>query len=165
MLDKLFKDEETLMLVGIAAVIFYIWRSGGIANAAGSAAQAIGETVANTAANVVTGGVTGVVTGVSNATGLPTPAQTTTDKYVARYIMDHPAGGQMAASAWSSAAAYVGAQFLPQYSGHAPQPGTAIYAQFPPDAAATTPPPVNDSASGSGLFDLGPSVGVGDSLP
>lgn len=65
--------------------------------------------------------------------GLPSLDDMTSDPFVARYIMDHPNGGQFSASVWASLPAFARAQFLPQYSGHMPSVGSAIYNKFPPN--------------------------------
>lgn len=77
--------------------------------------------------------ITGVVDESGQAVGLPALTDMTTDPYVARYIMDHPNGGQLAASVWSSLSAFARAEFLPTYSGHMPDVGSAIYKKFPPN--------------------------------
>lgn len=77
--------------------------------------------------------VTGVVDESGQIIGLPALSDLTTDPYVARYIMDHPNGGQFAASVWSSLPALARAEFLPTYSGHMPDPGSLIYRKFPPN--------------------------------
>ncbi len=89
--------------------------------------------VARTA--VAAGGevVKGVVDESGQIIGLPALENMTNDPYVARYIMDHPNGGQLAASVWSSLPALARAEFLPTYSGHMPEPGSTIYQKFPPN--------------------------------
>jgi hypothetical protein len=92
--------------------------------------------VARTA--VAAGGevVKGVVDEGGQAVGLPALENMTTDPYVARYIMDHPNGGQLDASIWASLPAFAQAQFLPQYSGHMPPLGSVIYNKFPPNVVS-----------------------------
>jgi hypothetical protein len=94
-----------------------------VATAAGQAAGAI----ANAA-------VTAPVTAVSAAVGIPTPADTTTDPLVARWILDYPGtGGPLAASQWASVSALYQAVFnLPAGSGVPGPVGTAVNAAFPP---------------------------------
>ena len=75
----------------------------------------------------------GVVDESGQIVGLPALENMTTDPYVARYILDHPNGGQFAASVWSSLPALARAQFLPEYGGHMPTPGSVIYNKFPPN--------------------------------
>ncbi len=77
--------------------------------------------------------VTGVVDETGQTVGLPSLANMTSDPYVARYILDHPNGGQVAASVWASLPAFAQAQFLPTYSGHMPEYGSVIYQKFPPN--------------------------------
>lgn len=132
--------------VGLAA---YVWKRGGIVQAFGSAAQS---------AAVSTVGSIGA------AVGLPTPAQTTTDPAVARWIMDNV--GYFEASRWSSAGAFAGAFGREQGSGSAPPAGSALARALPAAAsydeterllarypAPWTPePPVYDPLTGVQLW-------------
>ena len=79
--------------------------------------------------------VKGVVDEGGQIVGLPALESMTTDPYVARYIMDHPNGGLFDASLWASLPAFAQAQFLPEFSGHMPDPGTVIYNKFPPNVS------------------------------
>lgn len=117
-------NTATIVLVGGGLLILWIMARGP-AKFAGDVARGA----------VAVGGevVKGVVDETGQQVGLPALADLTTDPYVARYIMDHPNGGQLAASVWSSLPALARAEFLPQYSGHMPDPGTAIYQKFPPN--------------------------------
>jgi hypothetical protein len=84
-------------LVGVAGL--WIWKRGGIVNAAGAV-------------------VSGTVDTVSEVVGIPTTQQTTTDAEAARWIIDNI--GQLAASKWAGAPAYLRAQFMPAGSGRPP---------------------------------------------
>lgn len=119
-------NQDELLILGAVGLGLYVWWSGGFANAAEKA----GEGLVNAAGGLIKGGVDAVGQGV----GLPALSDITTDPYVARYIMDHPAGGQIAATKYSSAAAYAGALWLDNYSGHTPPVGSKIATLFPPDA-------------------------------
>ena len=93
-----------------------------VATAAGQAAGA-----------VVNAAVSAPVTAVSAAVGIPTPADTTTDPAVARWIIDYPGtGGQLAASEWASVSAYAQAQFMAAGSGVPAPVGSAVALAFPP---------------------------------
>ena len=133
-----FDQEELLLIAGVGLVLFVLMK-GGIRNAA----ESIGSGIVNAAGGVVTGGVDTIGQGV----GLPALSDITTDKYVARYIIDHPNGGTLAASKWASAAAFGAALFLDAWSGHMPPTGSAIYRAFPPTAYEM--PASNSSGSGS----------------
>ena len=139
MMSEAKEIKQWMMIGGGLALLLYIWKNGGLSGAAASAAQGL--------VNTAGGAITGTVTGVSDQLGIPTPAQTSTDPSVVRYIIDYPditgtdKGGQLAASQWGSALAYARANMMPAGSGVAPQPGTAVYAAFPP-------PPNTGGASG-----------------
>lgn len=93
-----------------AAVGLYVWRKGGVAQAA----QAAGAAVVDTAGEVAAG----TVGAVGQVVGLPTPMQTTRDEEVARWLIDNV--GHMDASQWSSAGAYLAALWLPEGTGKPP---------------------------------------------
>jgi hypothetical protein len=115
--------SKVLLIAGIAALggaAFFVWKKGGISGAA----QAIGAGAVNAADGIATGGMTAI----SEKTGLPTPAQTTTDPAISRWIIDNV--GHFEASKWSSAAAYAQALFLPAGSGTKPAPGSDLARQF-----------------------------------
>ena len=116
-------------LVAVAGVAFFVWRKGGLANAA----QAVGAGAVDAAGAVATG----AVGAAGAAVGLPTPAQTTTDAGVARWIIDHPAGGRFAASKWAGAPAFLQALFMDAGSGTPPPEGSELAKLFPvlPDAS------------------------------
>lgn len=118
------ENTGTIVLIGGGLLLLYIITRGP-AKFAGDVARGV----------VAAGGevVTGAVDETGQVIGLPALADMTTDPYVARYIMDHPNGGQIAASVWASLPALAKAEFLPTYSGHMPDPGTAIYRKFPPN--------------------------------
>ncbi len=100
-------------ILGAAAALgaaLFVMRKGSVS----AAAESIGAGLVTGAGGLVTGGVGAV----SEAVGLPTPAQTTTDVEVARWIIDN--FGQFEASKWAGAPAYVRAQFLPEGSGKPP---------------------------------------------
>lgn len=107
--------NRTILIVGGLAALgvgLYVWKSGGIANAA----QAVGSGAVNAAGGVASG----AVGAVGAAVGLPTPAQTVTDASTARWLIDN--AGHLEASKWSGAPAYIKALLLPSGSGTAPDP-------------------------------------------
>ena len=99
-----------LVVAGAGVAGLWIWKQGGIANAAAS----LGAGVVNTAGAVVSGGVGAI----GSAVGLPTPADTTTEAEVARWLIDNV--GQFEASKWAGAPAYLKAQFMAAGSGKPP---------------------------------------------
>lgn len=109
-----------LVVAGAAAAGLWIWKKGGIANAAAS----VGAGVVNAAGSVVSGGVGAI----GSAVGLPTPADTTTEAEVARWIIDN--FGQFEASKWAGAPAYLQAQFMDAGSGKPPAPNSPAGRQF-----------------------------------
>ena len=111
-----------LALVVAAGVALYVWKKGGIAQAASSAGAA--------AVNAAGSAASGAVGAVGASVGLPTPDQTTTDPDVARWLIDH--AGYFEASKWSGAPALFHAMLLPAGSGRAPAAGSALAAAFPP---------------------------------
>lgn len=119
-------SETELLILGAIGIGVFVMMKGGFANAF----QAIGAG----AVDAVTGAAVGAVDATGQTIGLPALSDITTDPYVARYVMDHPDGGYLSASKWSSAAALVQAGFLDQYSGHVPPAGSKIYAVFPPSS-------------------------------
>lgn len=110
-------------LVGLAVVGvgLYVWKKGGIANAVAGA----GSAIVGAADQAVAGGVGAI----GSTVGIPTPAQTTTDPAVARWLIDSQ--GWLAASKWSSAGALFTAMSLPIGSGTAPASGSLLDQQFP----------------------------------
>lgn len=110
-------------LVGVAVVGLYVWKKGGLVNAAAAAGGAVVD-AAGAAAS-------GAVGAIGATVGLPTPAETTTDPAVARWIIDHPNGGQLEASKWAGAPAYFRAQFMATGSGTPPPEGSGLLALFP----------------------------------
>ncbi|MDN3921503.1 hypothetical protein [Roseateles violae] len=101
---------QLLALAGLAGVAAFVWHKGGIAKAA----EAVGAGVVNAAGGLVTGGVSAV----SESVGLPTPAQTTTDAEVARWIIDNV--GTFEASKWAGAPAFLTALTMASGSGKPP---------------------------------------------
>lgn len=134
-----FSESDLMLWAGLGILGFVIYK-GGLAKALAS----LTSTAAQAAVNAAGGAVTGTVTGVSEVVGLPTPEQTTTDPYVARYIIDDPRGGYYAASKWASAPALVAAIGMPAGSGHEPPQGSAVAHAFPPYI---------DLAGSGGIFD------------
>lgn len=121
-------DKNLLMIGGGVALLgvigLYVWKKGGVANAATAAGQAAGAAVVN-----VAGGVTsGAVGAVGSAVGLPTPSQTTTDASVARWLIDN--AGHFEASKWSGAVAYAQALFMAPGSGTPPPENSPAGQQF-----------------------------------
>lgn len=118
-------NTGTIVLIGGGLLILWI-----ITRSPSKVAGDIARGAVATAGEVATG----VTDEAGQIIGLPALSDMTTDPYVARYIMDHPQGGQFSASVWSSLPALARAEFLPQYSGHMPPVGSLIYKKFPPDA-------------------------------
>lgn len=116
-------QAELLMLAGLGVAAFVAVK--GIRGAAAAAGGAI--------VDAASGAVVGVTDAAGQAVGLPALSDITTDPGVARWILDHPKGGQFAASKWASAGAYFDAQFLDEGSGTVPpDPLSKIYKLFPP---------------------------------
>lgn len=111
-----------LALVAAVGVAFYVWKKGGVAQAASGAGAAI--------VNAAGGAASGAVGAIGSSVGLPTPDETTTDPAVARWLIDR--AGYFEASKWAGAPALWNAAFLPAGSGKAPAPGTALAKAFPP---------------------------------
>lgn len=111
-----------LVALGAGAVLFYVWRKGGVSQAA--------TAVGSAAVQAATGAATGVVGGLGEVAGLPLPSDTTTDPRIARWLIDRE--GWLTASQWSGLPALWAAMSLPAGSGVAPAPGTKLYAAFPP---------------------------------
>lgn len=123
---------RAIAILGGAAAIgaaFYVWKQGG----AGKAAEALGAGVVNAAGGLVSGGVGAV----SEAVGLPTPAQTTTDAEVARWIIDNV--GTFEASKWAGAPAFLTALTMSAGSGKPPPAdspaGRALLGRVTPQAS------------------------------
>lgn len=112
--------------VAFAVVGLYIWRKGGISNAA----QAIGAGAVQVAGDVTAG----TVGAIGQTVGLPTPDQTVRDPAQARWIIDNV--GQWEASKWASAYAYTAAQFMPSGSGTPPPSNSPAGKAFAPYAEA-----------------------------
>lgn len=114
-------NPQTLLIgAALVGVAWYVWRKGGIVQAATAAGTAAGAAVVNTAGAVASGAVGAVGASV----GLPTPDETTTDPKVARWIIDRE--GYFEASKWAGAPALARAMFM--------------------DAGTGTPPPANSAA-------------------
>ena len=108
-----------LVLAGLAVAgvaTFYVLKTGGLGKAA---VTAVGD---------ITSGAVGAI---GAAVGLPTPDETTTDPAVARWIIDHPQGGQFEASKWAGASTYLAAMSMASGSGNPPPTGTGLAARFP----------------------------------
>ena len=115
-------------LVGLGLVGLYVWKKGGIANAAAG----VGGAVVDAAGGVASG----VVGGIGESVGLPTPAQTTTDAEVSRWIIDNY--GWLEASKWTGAPALARAMLMDAGTGKPPAPGTELAQRFPIKAVTTT---------------------------
>jgi hypothetical protein len=98
----------------VVGVAFFVWRKGGVAQAAASAGSAAGSA----AVEAVGGAAAGAVGAVGASVGLPTPFETTTDPDVVRWIID--TYGYFTASKWGGAAALISAAMQPAGSGHPP---------------------------------------------
>lgn len=117
------KPGSIIVLAGVGAaglVAFYIWKKGGVSNAA----QALGAGAVQAADGVITG----AVGQAGAAVGLPLPSQTTTDPAVARWLIDQV--GHFDASKWASAGAYTRALFMDAGSGTPPPAGSDVARQF-----------------------------------
>lgn len=112
-----------LVLLGLA--IYARLSKGGIGTAAASAGSALGGAVVDAAG----GAASGAVGAVGSAVGLPTPAETTTDEAVARWIVDNY--GWFEASKWSGAPALARAAFMAEGSGKPPPAGSAAAIALP----------------------------------
>lgn len=124
--------------VAVAAAIgLYVWRKGGVA----AAASSVGAGVVNAAG----GAVSGAVGAAGAAVGLPTPAQTTTDAAVARWLIDN--AGHFEASKWAGAPAYIKALMMEPGSGTPPQPGTPAAAEFASLMRASAAPNTGDETA------------------
>lgn len=111
-----------LFVVGVVGAGLYVWKKGSVSAAAAGAGAAV--------VNAAGAAASGAVGAVSSSVGLPTPDQTTTDAAVARWIIDHPSGGYLAASKWAGVPALMAALSMPAGSGYAPPPGPMLDA-FP----------------------------------
>jgi hypothetical protein len=105
-------------LAGAAALAWWVSRQGGIA----SAAQRIGAGAVGAVIDTAGGVTAGAVGAIGAQVGLPTPAQTTTDASVARWIIDNH--GHWAASQWAGAPAYARAVFMDAGTGTPPAAGS-----------------------------------------
>ena len=102
------------------AVALFVWRKGGVQQAA----EAVGAAAVDTAGAVTVG----AVGAVGAVVGLPTPSDTTRDERVARWLIDNV--GHMAASQWSSAGAYLAAIWMPEGTGTPPPPDSPAGREF-----------------------------------
>jgi hypothetical protein len=108
-------------VVGLGVIGLYAWRKGGIAPAAAS----VGGAVVDAAGGLASG----VVGGVGASVGLPTPAQTTTDAEVSRWIIDNY--GWLEASKWTGAPALMRAMAMDAGTGKPPPAGSDLARRFP----------------------------------
>lgn len=104
----------------VGAVGLWIWKKGGVANAA----AAVGAGVVTAAG----GAASGAVGAIGSAVGLPTPDETTTDAAVARWIIDNV--GTWEASQWAGAPAFVKALLMPAGSGTPPSANSPAGREF-----------------------------------
>jgi hypothetical protein len=104
------------VVAGLGVVAFYVWKKGGI----GNAAAGVGAGAVEAAGGVASG----AVGAIGESVGLPTPAQTTTDAAVARYVWD--GWGFFEASKWSGAFALGQAAFMAVGSGTPPPEGSDL---------------------------------------
>lgn len=95
----------------------------------------VAEDVARGAVSVGRGVVTGGVDEFGKIVGLPSVYDVTDDTYIARYMIDHPRGGYLRASAYSTPFALARALMIPEFSGRLPDSASRIYAEFPPTPA------------------------------
>lgn len=132
---KLPKLDPVTLLALLAAGGLALWLSRrgvqGVASDLGAAVVEAAGGIVTGAAGAVSGIASGAVGSVGATVGLPTPAQTTTDARVARWIADNH--GWLTASLWSGAPALFAAYDLPPGSGLPPAPGSpAGLALLPP---------------------------------
>lgn len=81
---------------------------------------------------VARGATTGVVDEIGKIVSIPSVYDVTDDPYIARYIIDHPRGGYVRASAYSTPFALAQAAWMDEYTGRVPPITSRIYAEFPP---------------------------------
>lgn len=112
-------------VAGVGLAVWWVSRRGGV----GEAASAIGAGAVNAAVDAAGGLVSGGVGAIGQTVGLPTPAQTTTDAAVARWIIDQH--GYFEASKWASAPALARAVFMDSGSGTPPPAGSAAAVGLP----------------------------------
>jgi hypothetical protein len=112
----------SVVVAAVAAVgiALYVWKKGGL----GQAAKSAGAAVVNAAGQAVSGGVGAV----SQAVGLPTPDETTTDPRVARWLIDQV--GYWEASKWSGLPALVSGARMAPGSGQPPPNGSPLAKAF-----------------------------------
>ena len=92
----------------------------------------VAEDIGRGAVSVGRGVATGVVDEAGKIIGIPSVYDVTDDPYVARYIIDHPRGGYLRASAYSTPVALARAWAMDEYTGLMPPKDSRIYAEFPP---------------------------------
>lgn len=84
------------------------------------------------------GAATGVVDEFGKIVGMPSVYDVTDDPYIARYMIDHPRGGYLRASAYSTPVAMARALMLPEFSGSLPPADSRIYLEFLPTPGGVT---------------------------
>lgn len=117
--------NRAIIIAGVGAAALaglFIWKRGGIANAA----QAVGAGAVEAAGGVASG----AVGAIGSAVGLPTPTQTTTSTAEARWLIDN--AGHLEASKWAGAPAYAMALFQESGTGTAPAPNSEVGRAFAP---------------------------------
>lgn len=113
---------ELLVLGGLGVLVYMYFRGlGGVA-----------EDVGRAVPKIIGGVFKGAIDETGQAIGLPALSDITTDPGVARWIIDAPRGGYLAASEWSSAAALFKATTMPAGSGTPPAANSKIGQLFPP---------------------------------
>ena len=136
------KAEQVPWVVGavaLAAVGLYVWKRGGVTQAAAGAGAAV--------VNAAGGAASGAVGAVGAAVGLPTPDDTTTDPGVARWLIDR--AGYFEASKWAGAVALARAAMMDKGSGTPPPAGSPIARAFPVAPAASDGPAGQGSSASS----------------
>lgn len=116
-------------VAGLTVVALYIVAKGG----AKGAATAAGAAVVNAGIDVAGGLATGAVTATSEAVGLPTPAETTTDPAVARWLID--THGYFTASKWAGLPALIKGAAMDAGTGTPPPAGSPMLKALPPVAS------------------------------
>ena len=92
----------------------------------------VAEDIGRGVVSVGRGAATGVVDEVGKIVGIPSVYDVTDDPYVVRYMIDHPRGGYLRASAYATPVAMARAMLLDEFSGALPAAGSRILAEFPP---------------------------------
>jgi len=113
-------------LAGLGVLVWIVIRS----------PSKIAEDVGRGIVGVGRGAVTGAVDEFGKIVGAPSVYDVTDDPYVVRYMIDHPRGGYLRASAYATPVAMARALMLDEFSGALPPAGSRILIEFPPTGFA-----------------------------